>query len=234
MKTDLELALECIINIYHQYAMKCPIDDYLNETEFSMLLKENAKPFLHNTMPRNMFIDTYIHKLFIRADRNGSGRLKFIEFLTTLIEIVIDAHNRSHQCHRSDEDFCRYLKSSAMSAGLQTTTTCPETRQFPGNCTLEMALNTIVNIYHQYSIRHPHRDLLDFNEFSTLLKEQACTFLQACDRNRPGYLRQLFDESNIYKGRELTFKEFTCVLAKLANDAHHISHNEPRCGPERD
>lgn len=51
MKTDLELALECAINIYHQYAVKKPIDDYLSKNEFSELLKENAKPFLHNTIP---------------------------------------------------------------------------------------------------------------------------------------------------------------------------------------
>lgn len=51
MKTDLELALECIVNVYHQYAVKCPpIDDYLNKTEFSQLLKENAEPFLHRNM----------------------------------------------------------------------------------------------------------------------------------------------------------------------------------------
>lgn len=51
MKTDLELALECAINIYHQYAIKNPIDDYLDKSEFSQLLKETAKPFLHNTTP---------------------------------------------------------------------------------------------------------------------------------------------------------------------------------------
>ncbi|XP_009491269.1 protein S100-A12-like [Pelecanus crispus] len=97
MKTDLELALECVVNIYHQYAMKWPIDDYLNRTEFSMLLKETAKPFLHNTKPPNMSTDDYISSLFVRADRNRNGRLKFTEFLTTLSLVAIDAHNRFHQ-----------------------------------------------------------------------------------------------------------------------------------------
>ncbi|KAM6190104.1 protein S100-A12-like [Sarcoramphus papa] len=97
MKTDLELALECVVNIYHQYAIKYPIDDYLNKGEFSDLLKETAKPFLYNTMPPNMSIDDYISKLFTRADHNHDGRLKFTEFLTTLNLVAIDAHNRSHQ-----------------------------------------------------------------------------------------------------------------------------------------
>ncbi|KAM6309382.1 protein S100-A12-like [Podargus strigoides] len=97
MKTDLELALECAINIYHQYAIKRPIDDYLSKSEFSQLLKENAKPFLHNTLPPNMSIDDYISRLFSKADSNHDGRLKFTEFLTTLNRVVIDAHNRSHE-----------------------------------------------------------------------------------------------------------------------------------------
>ncbi|KAM9264360.1 protein S100-A12-like [Morus bassanus] len=103
MKTDLELALECAINIYHHYAIKHPMDDYLSKTEFSELLKENAKPFLHNTMPSNMSVDDYINKLFTTADRNQNGRLKFTEFLTTLNLVVIDAHNRSHQHHGSHD-----------------------------------------------------------------------------------------------------------------------------------
>lgn len=51
MKTDLELALECAINIYHRYAIRNPMDDYLSRNEFAMLLKENAKPFLTDTVP---------------------------------------------------------------------------------------------------------------------------------------------------------------------------------------
>lgn len=67
-----------------------------------------------------------------------------------------------------------------MSASTQSTATLPETQQFPGNCTLEMALKTIVDVYHRYSIREGQLDLLSFNDFRTLLTEQAPTFLQAC------------------------------------------------------
>ncbi|XP_028941632.1 protein S100-A9-like [Antrostomus carolinensis] len=103
MKTDLELALECIVNVYHQYAVKNPIDDYLSRSEFSELLQETAKPFLHNTLPPNTSVDSYINKLFNKADANHNGRLKFTEFLTTLTLVVIDAHNRSHEHHGSHD-----------------------------------------------------------------------------------------------------------------------------------
>ncbi|KAJ7428995.1 protein S100-A8-like [Willisornis vidua] len=52
--------------------------------------------------------------------------------------------------------------------------------RFPGNCTLEKALGTIVDVYHRYSIREGKLDLLNFNDFKTLITEQAPTFLQAC------------------------------------------------------
>ncbi|XP_054252992.1 protein S100-A12-like [Indicator indicator] len=97
MKTDLELALECVINIYHQYAIRKPIDDYLSKPEFSQLLKDTAQPFLHDTTPPNLTEDEYIQKLFSQADSNHDGRLKFTEFLTTLNLALVDAHKRSHQ-----------------------------------------------------------------------------------------------------------------------------------------
>ncbi|XP_035202633.1 protein S100-A7-like [Oxyura jamaicensis] len=115
-----------------------------------------------------------------------------------------------------------------------TVTSLPEDRQFPGNCTLEKALDAIVEVYHRYSIRKANLDLLNFNEFNTLLKEQAPTFLEACNRNRPGYLQQLFKETDLNKDRELSFEEFTIVLSKVADDAHRIMHGEDRCKPEKD
>ncbi|XP_068519023.1 protein S100-A8-like [Anas acuta] len=113
-----------------------------------------------------------------------------------------------------------------------TATTLPGHQQFPGNCTLEMALNAIVDIYHRYSIRKGEIDLLDFKEFNTLLNEQAPTFLAACNRNRPGYLQELFKETDLNKDKELSFEEFTIVLSKVADDAHRIMHGEDRCKPE--
>ncbi|XP_032938531.1 protein S100-A4-like [Catharus ustulatus] len=120
----------------------------------------------------------------------------------------------------------RSLNSSAMSSS--------RARQFPGNCSLEQALETVVDVYHQYSVRKGQKDLLSTEEFSTLLKEQAPTFLGACDRNQPGYLERLFSETDLNHDKELSFEEFTIVLSKLADDAHRISHGSERCGPDRD
>ncbi|XP_014746784.1 PREDICTED: protein S100-A7A-like [Sturnus vulgaris] len=110
----------------------------------------------------------------------------------------------------------------------------PGARQFPGNCTLERALQTVVDVFHQYSSRQGELDLLSIGDFRTLLAEQAPNFLGTCDRNRAGYLDKLFQETDLNKDKELSFEEFTIVLSKLADDAHRISHGSERCGPDRD
>ncbi|XP_051497192.1 protein S100-A7-like [Apus apus] len=121
-----------------------------------------------------------------------------------------------------------------MSAGTTTTRSQPETQRFPGNCTLERALKTMVDVFHRYSIREGEIDLLSFHDFKTLMNEQAPNFLQVCDRSRRGYLKQLFQETDINKDKELTFEEFTIVLAKVTDDAHRITHGDERCGPDKD
>ncbi|XP_015739969.1 protein S100-A12-like [Coturnix japonica] len=117
---------------------------------------------------------------------------------------------------------------------MSTHSTTPQAKeqQFPGNCTLEKALKAIVNIYHQYSIREGQLDLLNFNDFQTLLTEQAPNFLKVCGRSRPGYLKELFEETDLNKDKEISFEEFTIVLAKVTDDAHHIIHKEDRCKPD--
>lgn len=52
------------------------------------------------------------------------------------------------------------------------------------------------------------------------------------NRNRPGYLQELFKETDLNKDKELSFEEFTIVLSKVADDAHRIMHGEDRCKPE--
>ncbi|XP_057245240.1 protein S100-A7-like [Malurus melanocephalus] len=108
------------------------------------------------------------------------------------------------------------------------------TGSLPARCSLERALRTVVDLFHQHSARRDHLDRLSLAEFETLLREQAPSFLSVCDRNQPGYLKRLFEETDLNRDKELTFEEFATVLAKLADDAHRVSHGSERCGPDRD
>ncbi|XP_061461997.1 protein S100-A8-like [Rhineura floridana] len=99
MKTQLEKALECVVNIYHQYCILDPSDDYLQFKEFRKMMKEQAQPFLKDTTPPNLDQDAYIQQLFNKADKDNSGYLKFTEFLQVLGATLKDAHDRSHKLH---------------------------------------------------------------------------------------------------------------------------------------
>uniref|UniRef100_A0A8C0U0A4 EF-hand domain-containing protein n=1 Tax=Cyanistes caeruleus TaxID=156563 RepID=A0A8C0U0A4_CYACU len=74
------------------------------------------------------------------------------------------------------------------------------------------ALQTVVDVFHQYSIRQGEIDLLSLGDFRTLLTEQAPSFLGSCNRNQAGYLEKLFQETDLNKDKELSFEEFTIVL----------------------
>ncbi|KAJ6656939.1 hypothetical protein lerEdw1_002940 [Lerista edwardsae] len=101
MKTELERSCDCVVRIYHQYAILDPIDDYLHFKEFKKLMKEQAQFFLKDTTPVHFLQfrtteDTYLQKLFDEADQDKTGYLKFSEFLSVLNLIQTDVHNRSH------------------------------------------------------------------------------------------------------------------------------------------
>ncbi|XP_019379412.1 PREDICTED: protein S100-A7-like [Gavialis gangeticus] len=96
-KTQLEKELDCIVNIYHQYSFRHPMDDYLQKAEFKKLLREQASDFLKHTKPPNVTMEEYLDNLFKKADVNRDGRVKFTEFLITLASVAIDVHNTSHK-----------------------------------------------------------------------------------------------------------------------------------------
>lgn len=53
-------------------------------------------------------------------------------------------------------------------------------------------------------------------------------------RGRPEYLEELFKETDLDNDREVSFEEFTTVLAKLTSDMYYITHEEDRCQPDNE
>ncbi|XP_054840304.1 protein S100-A7-like [Eublepharis macularius] len=102
------------------------------------------------------------------------------------------------------------------------------------DCTLETALKIIIDVYHQYAPREGKDDYLSLKDLTELLKCQAPTFLAACNRSRPEYIPWLFKQADVDSNRNLTFEETIRIIGLLADDAHRISHDEDRCGPDKD
>nr|XP_056709493.1 protein S100-A8-like [Euleptes europaea] len=96
MKTKLEQALECVVNVYHRYCFLDPSDDYLQLKEFQKLMKEQAQPFLKDTTPPHFSENDFIRTLFQVADVDQNNYLKFTEFLIVFAALLKDAHERSH------------------------------------------------------------------------------------------------------------------------------------------
>nr|XP_060613977.1 protein S100-A7-like [Anolis sagrei ordinatus]XP_060614102.1 protein S100-A7-like [Anolis sagrei ordinatus] len=103
-----------------------------------------------------------------------------------------------------------------------------------GSCTMDKACETIVQVYHRYAMRDGKDDNLSPRDLKQLLQDQLPTFLAACGRSHPKYLEDLFKEMDTNKDKQLSFEETAYIFAKVVDDFHRISHNEDRCGPDRD
>ncbi|XP_053133942.1 protein S100-A7-like [Hemicordylus capensis] len=99
MKTLLEDTCMCVVNIYHQYCILDPVDDYLHPNEFNKLMVEQAQDFLKNTKPGNLDQPAYLQQLFQQADKDKTGYLKFTEFQNVLTPVLKYAHEKAHQLH---------------------------------------------------------------------------------------------------------------------------------------
>ncbi|CAM5174626.1 unnamed protein product [Eretmochelys imbricata] len=105
MTSNLEKALNDIIEVYHKYSeSQCSEDDYLQKDEFKKLLKKEANSFLKCTLPYGMKEDDYIEDLFQKANKNKNEYLHFEEFVTTLAKLAIHAHNMSHTAVKQGEE----------------------------------------------------------------------------------------------------------------------------------
>lgn len=136
--------------------------------------------------------------------------------------LIFDA---SHGFEVSPHSFCWCLRNAAMSASTRTTSTVHKPRQFPGNCTMEMALKTIVDVFHRYSSRKNNIDLLDSKNFQKLMKEQAPTFLEDCVSATGASLERCFSWGGC--GRDEAEVSFRGAPGVMGCSPHR------GCGPQR-
>ncbi|XP_077180372.1 protein S100-A12-like [Paroedura picta] len=103
MKTKLEQAMVCVVDIFHQYCLLKKIDDNLQFKEFRKLMQEQGQQFMNDTMPPNLDQEAYIKQLFQEADKNKDGNVKFTEFLCTFARFLDNAHHRSHNLDEGEK-----------------------------------------------------------------------------------------------------------------------------------
>ncbi|XP_074118201.1 protein S100-A12-like [Sminthopsis crassicaudata] len=87
---------------------------------------------------------------------------------------------------------------------------------------LENACETIVNIFHQYSVRTDDFDTLSFNEFKRLVKEQFPNWLGRV--NDPEFITNTFQNVDKNKDKQVDFGEFVNLLIPLIKATHDHLH----------
>uniref|UniRef100_A0A5F8HC54 Protein S100 n=1 Tax=Monodelphis domestica TaxID=13616 RepID=A0A5F8HC54_MONDO len=90
--TDLENAMEKLINIYHQYSVRVGDFDKLSLSEFSKLVKEQFPTWVKKpTDPASM-------KLFLdNLDENKDKVLDFGEYMKMLVPLAVASHKHIHE-----------------------------------------------------------------------------------------------------------------------------------------
>ncbi|XP_050786999.1 protein S100-A12-like [Gopherus flavomarginatus] len=90
--SELEKAIETIINIFHQYSVRVGHFDTLTKGELKQLIDRNLVNFLKRQKDQ-----TSIDSLFRDLDKNRDQQLSFGEFMVLITRVTIATHEHIHQ-----------------------------------------------------------------------------------------------------------------------------------------
>lgn len=88
---------------------------------------------------------------------------------------------------------------------------------------MECSLETIINIFHQYSTRLEHHDRLNQKEFKQMVKKELPNFLKKQKRNEAA-INHILEELDTNADKELSFEEFSMLIARLTVASHEEMH----------
>ena len=88
---------------------------------------------------------------------------------------------------------------------------------------MECSLETIINIFHQYSTRLGHPDRLNQREFKQLVKKELPNFLKKQKKNDKA-INHMMEELDTNGDKDLSFEEFAILVARLTELSHEEMH----------
>ncbi|XP_024426173.1 protein S100-A9 [Desmodus rotundus] len=93
---------------------------------------------------------------------------------------------------------------------------------------LECSIDTVIKIFHQYSTEESHHDRLSQNEFKELVQKELPNFLKKEDRDEEA-IKEILEDLDTNGDKQLSFEEFSMLVAKLTEAAHEEMHkNNPK------
>uniref|UniRef100_G3U8X1 Protein S100 n=1 Tax=Loxodonta africana TaxID=9785 RepID=G3U8X1_LOXAF len=88
---------------------------------------------------------------------------------------------------------------------------------------LERDIETIINVFHQYSVRLEHRDALNQKEFKQLVQKELANFLKR-EKKNDAVINDIMEDLDTNEDKELSFEEYIVLVAKLTEASHEKMH----------
>ncbi|XP_001372115.3 protein S100-A9 [Monodelphis domestica] len=97
------------------------------------------------------------------------------------------------------------------------------------NCTMEKALDIIVNTFHHYSTRVGNPDTLVKGEMKQLITKELPNFIKNAKDLQD--VKHLMQELDTNQNGQVDFKEFSMMMARLTMATHEKMHEN---APDKD
>ncbi|XP_055978773.1 protein S100-A7 [Sorex fumeus] len=94
------------------------------------------------------------------------------------------------------------------------------------NSKAEKMLMELLELFHRYA---GDADTLDKTKLEKVMKENFPTFLSACEKKNPEFLKEFFKKEDKNKDENIGFPEFLSCLSAVAIDLHNQSHGQKSC-----
>uniref|UniRef100_UPI00336AECD2 Protein S100-A9 n=1 Tax=Homo sapiens TaxID=9606 RepID=UPI00336AECD2 len=79
---------------------------------------------------------------------------------------------------------------------------------------LERNIETIINTFHQYSVKLGHPDTLNQGEFKELVRKDLQNFLKKENKNEK-VIEHIMEDLDTNADKQLSFEEFIMLMARL-------------------
>uniref|UniRef100_A0A8D2B7W1 Protein S100 n=1 Tax=Sciurus vulgaris TaxID=55149 RepID=A0A8D2B7W1_SCIVU len=88
---------------------------------------------------------------------------------------------------------------------------------------MERSIETVINIFHQYSARTENPDTLSQKEFQQLVQKELQNFLKMENRDIK-MINHILEDLDTNQDKQLSFEEFVILIAKLTHASHEAMH----------
>ncbi|XP_007975283.2 protein S100-A9 [Chlorocebus sabaeus] len=90
---------------------------------------------------------------------------------------------------------------------------------------LERNIETIINTFHQYSVRLGHPDTLNRREFKQLVEKDLQNFLKK-EKKNDKIIDHIMEDLDTNADKQLSFEEFIMLMARLTWASHEKMHED--------